>query len=109
MSAPSSYQASPYDGRTEADPVTVDLLPIITEWAEGHRPTRHREGTFAARVASKCAGCPAWITPGDIVQYGIDDQLEHAECPDDLDTIPAQGVCDGCYLTRAVNGSCGCA
>jgi hypothetical protein len=106
MTAPSAYQASPYDGRTEADPITVNGLDLIVDWAEGQRPPRHREGTFPARYTGKCAGCPAWITPGDIVQYGIDDQLEHAECPDDL-TVGPKGVCGGCYIEMPLSGICG--
>jgi hypothetical protein len=62
---------------------------------------------FAANYPGTCASCAGRITPGDEVLYGLDDSLEHGTCPDLL-TIPAQGVCDGCFLTRAVNGSCGC-
>jgi hypothetical protein len=107
MTAPSSYQASPHDGRTEVE--SVDVLEVLTEWAEGVKPRGRREGVFAANYPGTCASCAGRITPGDEVLYGLDDSLEHGTCLDDLDTIPAQGVCDGCYLTRAVNGSCGCA
>jgi hypothetical protein len=108
MTAPSSYQASPHDGRTETE-TGITGLDVLTEWAEGVKPRRHREGVFAANYPGTCASCAGRITPGDEVLYGLDDSLEHGTCLDDLDTIPAQGVCDGCYLTRAVNGSCGCA
>jgi hypothetical protein len=104
MSAPSSYQASPHDGRTEVE--SVDVLEVLTEWAEGHKPTEHAEGTFAARYPGTCASCTHRITPGDPVQYGIDDQLEHHSCPDEL-TIGAQGVCGGCYLEMPLSGTCG--
>jgi hypothetical protein len=105
VTAPSSYQASPYDGRTETG---VTGLDVLTEWAEGVKPRGRREGVFAANYPGTCASCAGRITPGDEVLYGLDDSLEHGTCLDDLDTIPAQGVCDGCFLTRAVNGTCGC-
>jgi hypothetical protein len=107
MSAPSSYQASPHDGRTETD-AFITHYDVLVEWAQGVKPRSRREGVFAANYPGTCASCGGRITPGDEVLYGLDDSLEHGECLDDLLTIPAQGVCDGCFLTRAVNGSCGC-
>lgn len=103
MSAPSTFQASTHDNRTETD---VDILPVLVEWAEGQKPTRHREGVFVARHASRCASCPGWVTPGDEAQYGIDDQLEHVACPDELEVGP-KGVCSVCYLEMPLSGICG--
>jgi hypothetical protein len=58
------------------------------------------------RVELIPASCAERITPGDPVQYGIDNQLEHHSCPDEL-TIGPQGVCGGCYLEMPLSGTCG--
>jgi hypothetical protein len=105
MSAPSSYQASPHDGRTDTE-TGITGLDVLTEWAEGVKPRRHREGVFAANYPGTCASCAGRITPGDEVLYGLDDSLEHQECP--VLPVGPEGLCDKCCLARAVNGSCGC-
>lgn len=100
MSAPSSYHNSPHDGRTEVE--VIDAVEDVDELA----PVRRGGTTFAARYPGACASCSAKITPGDCVQYGIDDQLEHLDCPDPLE-VPARGVCTGCWLVLPVSGVCG--
>lgn len=100
MTAPSTYTSNPHDGRAQVD------LPDNVE-APFSDPVAYRPSTqFSARYAGKCASCTSKIVPGEAVTYGLDDALEHVECPDEL-TIPVQGVCDRCYLVLPVSGICG--
>lgn len=81
-------------------PEGVDLLSSATS-------SGRRGGTvFIARYVSECVACLSPIKPGDEAHYGLDNQVEHADCPDPLEA-PAQGVCEGCWLTLPVSGLCG--
>lgn len=111
MSAPSTYTSSPYDERTELEPLPVGEarkqtgLDVVVDWVESV-PGPRRSSTFHARYGGRCASCDGKVNRGEEVQYGLDDQIEHTECPDPL-TIPVQGVCAGCYLVLPVTGICG--
>ena len=104
MSAPSTYQASPHDGRTNPDTVTV--LDVLTDWAHEEQTRPSREGVFIAHKVTPCAACPDKITPGDPAAYGVDGQIEHQTCPDEL-VVGPKGVCDGCFLEMPLSGICG--
>ena len=102
MTAPSTFHNSPHDGRVDLD------LPDGVEAADVVTVTPPERTTFIAgyRGAQRCASCREKVNPGDEVQYGLDDQLEHVDCIDPL-VIPKQGVCDGCFLVLPVSGVCG--
>lgn len=102
MSAPSSYAASPFDGRTQ-----MELPDAVEAPDEINTGTLRGLGkTFAARYAGQCVACPTSIRPGDIIMYGLDDQLEHAECPEPL-VLGKHGACSRCFTEIPLSGVCG--
>ncbi len=104
MSAPSTYRNNPYDGRHDVE--LPDAVEVFMPETQGWLPPGRSSSSFAARYAGQCVACASKISPGDVVTYGLDDQLEHVECPDPLE-IPVQGICTGCWLTLPVSGVCG--
>lgn len=52
---------------------------------------------FTAQYGGGCALCPAPIKPGDLVQYGPTEELEHVKCPPDADACALRApLCDRC-------------
>ena len=79
------------------------MIDVLTEWAAEPTPF---EGSFTAKQAAPCASCPTRIQPQDLVQTGLDGQVEHTDCP--VPDAPYV-TCAVCWQTLALNGSCGCA
>lgn len=106
MSAPSTYTSNPYDNRDEPEalPVRQTTLEVLTDWAENSSNTRRYAGSFAARYRGQCGSCDTPVDPGDEIQYGLDDVIEHVQCPDEA---PPRPVCGDCYLELPLSGVCG--
>lgn len=61
--------------------------------------------SFEAKYSGVCTACDERITPGERVEYGDGDRVQHVECPPDPEPRP---VCPNCFMEIALNGMCSC-
>lgn len=63
---------------------------------------------FTAAYPGVCALDLDPVLVGDLVEYGLDGELQHVACGRRLDLAVAAGICPECFMQRSVAGTCGC-
>lgn len=61
--------------------------------------------SFRAEYPGRCADCETVISPGEQVEYDLDDNLVHTAC---YRPHPGRPICTHCFQEIAFNGACGC-
>ena len=63
--------------------------------------------SFEAKYPGFCDACESPIETGQIIASTREKSYVHVICPD-VEPVDVMGICPKCFMTRAVNGSCGC-